>query len=203
MIDVLKGPEVYTENKPMYLMYREIYSNQDIRFDITVIASRTIGEEYAKTYGHKHPKSPDGKNYPEVYQILYGDAKFILQKENSNGSFEVIIISAKKGDILLIPPGFGHVSINISDSEPLFLSNLVSVLFESDYSEYKQNRGAAAYYTKNGPVQNTNYIIKSITNLSCFELNKKYGFFSKDLLTEFYSNPEKFQFLNKPSLLFR
>ncbi len=201
--EALMKPIHPKEDKAMYLMYRDVFGMNNLRFDITIIASRVLGTEFARTYGHYHSEAEDGQMYPEIYQVLYGAAKFILQKENKDGSVDVLLISAEKGDVILFPPGYGHVSVNSSTKEPLFLSNLVSNNFKSNYDSYKKNRGPAIYCTTEGIVRNTNYLIRSVKKLSAKELNKRYGFVCEDLLVEFNSTPEKFEFLNKPSLFFR
>src|SRR4030042_1700651 len=143
----------------LYYMYRDVFKREGIRFDITVIPPRMIGGEYVKTLGHYHPGSEDGPAYPEVYQVLRGTAEYIMQKKNRNGSVDAMIVSAQEGDILIIPPGWGHVSINRGEAT-LVMANLVYEGFESLYKEYEDNQGAAFYYLKDGQiVQNTNYVV--------------------------------------------
>ena len=69
-----------------YYMYRSVYQKNDMRFDITLLPSRLIGKEYTKTYGHYHPK-PEHQDlaYPEVYQVLKGEAAFVLQNKTKGG----------------------------------------------------------------------------------------------------------------------
>ena len=190
-------------NPDMYYMYRGVYAAEDVRFDITVIPPRTIMGECTKTFGHYHPGSEDGPAYPEVYQVLHGSATFIMQKRNRNGSVDAIIVDAGEGDIVLLPPGFGHVSVN-RGMGTLVLSNLVYERFESMYGDYAENRGAAFYYLEGGEiVQNTNYIVQKTERLSPEGLNGRYGFSSKDLLSEFYENPKAFEFLKKPKARFK
>ncbi len=187
----------------LYYMYRSVYVNEDIRFDITVIPALAVGGECAKTHGHYHPGSEDGLAYPEVYQVLRGNAAFILQKKNRNGSVDAMVIDARDGDVVLLPPGWGHVSVNKGETT-LVLSNLVYDRFESLYGDYEESQGAAYYYTKDGEiVQNTNYIVQKNEHLSAKELNEKYGFSCKDLLSEFQAEPKKFEFLKKPKSMFK
>lgn len=191
-------------NLEMYYMFRSVHKAEDVRFDITVIPPLEVGGECAKTHGHYHPSGDDGTPYPEVYQVLKGKGVFVLQKKNRNaGSVDVMVVHAKEGDTVLLPPGFGHVSVNNGD-EPLVLSNLVYDKFESIYDDYKENQGAAIYYLKDGElVHNTNYMINRSENLDAEALNRRYGFSSRDLLSEFYADPHKFAFLQRPKILFR
>lgn len=186
----------------MYYMFRNIYSAENMQYDITVIASYRVGKEYAKTYGHYHPLAEEGMTFPEVYQVLRGNAAFILQKRNRDLSVNVLVLRAAPGEILLIPPNYGHVSVNLGE-DFLVLANVVSSRFSSEYEEYRKNRGAAMYYTLDGPIHNTNYLIRKVERGFPNDMNLKYGFICQDLLKEFYNFPEKFQFLNKPSVMFR
>lgn len=186
-----------------YYMYRDIYKAEGMRFDITVIPAGSLGSECPKTFGHYHPKSSDEFEYAEVYQVLHGKALFILQKKNSDGSVNVTMVDAEKGDVLLFPPGYGHVSINKGEEE-LILSNLVYTHFDSEYNYFKENQGAAYYYLKNGEIkQNDNYVVHENERISSKELNERYGFSCNDLLQEFYTSPHKFAFLEKPGILLK
>ncbi|MBN2478486.1 glucose-6-phosphate isomerase [Candidatus Micrarchaeota archaeon] len=201
--EVLLGDFSGAEDKPIYLMYRDIVKKDNLRYDMTVIASRILGEEYSRTYGHTHPVAEDELTYPEVYQVLFGEARFILQKTNKDLSTDVSIVSAKEGEVVLIPPNYGHVTVNFSEENPLFLANIISNRFKSDYSQYKKNKGPAVFYTTSEIKYNTNYLVREIYQKSAEEINKKYNFECRDLLTEFYSSPQKFEFLEKPSVLFK
>ena len=202
MQDVLEGSKLTVQGSlPLYYMYRAVYQHKTLRYDITHLTANLIGSEYTKTYGHYHPPSPDGIAYPEAYQVLSGNARFMLQKKNSDGTMNVIAINAEEKETVIFPPAYGHVSINPTNKD-LVLANIVSNSFEGDYSEYKVKRGAAYYYTKEGFVENKNYKIKSFEQLSAGEINKKYNFECKDLLSEFYKNPERFEFLERPGLKF-
>ncbi len=188
-------------NIEMYYMFRDVYKTNGMRYDITVIPDRKIGGECTKTYGHCHPFAEGKLTYPEVYQVLSGRAVFILQKELRNGANVVTIVDAKKGDVVLIPPSYCHVSIN-PGNEKLILANIVADRFDSDYELFKANRGDAYYYTDDGAlVQNSNYVVEKNERIEPAELNGRYGFKSRDLLVEFYEDSEKFEFLKKPSLI--
>ncbi|MBI5046291.1 glucose-6-phosphate isomerase [Candidatus Micrarchaeota archaeon] len=188
-------------NMDVYYMYRAVYKKSDIRFDVTMIPAGNIGEEYPKTHGHYHPKDKEGIAYPELYQVLEGKAVFILQRRNRSGSVDVIHVNAEKGDVIVFPPDYGHISVNRGE-KPLILANLVYDKFESLYDEYAENHGAAYYFLAGGAIeQNTNYIIQKTETLTPKQLNERYGCSCNDLLKEFCKDPEKFKFLETPSLM--
>ena len=102
--------------------------------------------EWVKTKGHYHPKNPAGIGYPEVYEVLEGEAKYLLQSQKLD---DVVLISAHAGDIVIIPPDYGHISINPSADKTLAMANIVSTAFESEYGEYETLHGAAYYAMSN------------------------------------------------------
>lgn len=144
-----KGPEV------LYRMYRDTglekdrknIQSQGLRYDVTVIYPGVIGQEYVKTLGHYHPKAPgDLFTYPEVYQVLQGEAHFLLQKGGDiSGEIEDFAVAAfHPGDILIIPPFYGHATVNPKD-EPLVMANWIAREFASSYDAVKLRKGLAYY----------------------------------------------------------
>ena len=129
------------------------------------------------------------------------EKRFLYFRKNKDGSVNVTVQDANEGDIAIMPPGNGHVTVNNGIGD-IILSNLVYDNFESEYEDYKIYRGAAFYATEEGLKQNTEYLVKKFSRIKATEFIKKYGITVRDLLKEFYSNPEKFAFLEKPGLLF-
>lgn len=185
----------------VYYMYRNVYKKDDIRYDITLILPEALGSECAKTHGHYHPPSDGGEAYPEIYQVLRGSAIFILQKKNESGTVDVVVVDAKEGDVVLMPPDYGHISINNGEG-PLVMANLVYEKFESEYGDVKGSKGAAYYYLKDHElVQNPAYFVNRNMRISAGELCGMYNIESKDLLPEFYQDSGRFAYLKKPELL--
>ena len=156
-------PSNHDPKTPLYYMYRDLYQTHGdhtwlerhhLRYDITRIPPGLINGEYTKTKGHYHPKNAAGIPYPEVYEVLSGSAYYLLQKRDHT---DVILVPAHAGDTVLIPPGYGHVTINPAPDE-LVMANLVSTDFASEYGEINAMHGAAYYYMKReGWMPNTNY----------------------------------------------
>ncbi len=201
MNEVLMRKQQIANDFPVYFMFRSIAEKDGLRYDMTIIPPKKIGGEHAKTYGHYHAIAEKGLSYPEVYQVLDGKAIFVLQRRRSDLSVDVMITYGEKGQLVIIPPNWGHVTVNASAESVLVMANLVSDNFESDYSDYRVNQGAAYYFTEYGLEQNSNYLIRSTERPEPAELNARYGFQCSDLLKEFWENPRKFEFLKKPSLL--
>ncbi len=201
LLEVLMDPKKAGPDGIAYYMFREVYKSEPLRYDITVVPPRMFGEEYVKTYGHYHTEAKEGLTYPELYQILNGEAVFIMQTLHKDDSMDCIITKCKKGDIVFIPPNYGHVMVNPSLSSTLVSANIVSNSFNSDYTEYKANHGGAYYYTKDGLSQNLNCIIRKTENLFPEELLSRNRLMIGDLLEEITERPDKLKFLEDPTLI--
>ncbi len=147
-------------NLELYYMYRGLEKKDGLRYDITVIPAKMLGSEFTKTKGHYHVGA-----YQEVYIVLEGKAIYLMQKTGKEESEteDVYAIEAQKGDVVVIPPFYGHVTINPSKTEELKMANWVSPQCKSDYSLYEKLQGACYYYTKQGWIKNKNY--KSVPEL--------------------------------------
>lgn len=151
------------EDFDLYYMYRDLYLSradkdrllmQGLRYDITIIPPGMLGCEYIKTAGHYHPNVPDGRvTYPELYEVLEGEALYLLQNLDHS---DVVVVYATAGDKVLVPPGYGHVTINRSN-KTLKMSNFVGRNFSSLYEPYRDRAGAAYFFTKDGWIKNKIY----------------------------------------------
>lgn len=208
------------ENCELYYMYRDLYlSKRDreilletrLRYDITIIPPRMLGREYVKTLGHYHPLVPGTHlSYTEIYEVLEGKAHYLLQKEDDGRIVDVALVEAEKGDKVIIPPNYGHVTINPSN-KALKMANFVARDFRSVYEPYKE-RGGAAYFELEGGefVENKNYgDLPSIrhlkpSNYSSLGLEKNremYGIIRKDPeLLGYLTAPERYEDLFKKIL---
>ena len=208
MSPVLATPKKDTglePGSPTYYMYRDVAHFGKIRYDVTRILPLDLCGERNKTLGHVHPNSPKGAPWSEVYEVLSGEAHFLLQKVSQLGVQDAVLLSAKKGECLLIPPGYGHVTINAGKRD-LVLGNLVSSDFDADYSQFLRMRGACYYEMHDGKlVKNRNYGGDfELRELRAVEFSSAFGTyapFRKGLL-EAVKKPEDIEFLKKPEMFY-
>lgn len=204
---VLRNPDCACRG-PVYFMYRNLaktpgdrkwLSENKLRFDITCIPSSTLCGEYIKTKGHYHPNSPSGIAYPEVYEVLEGMAHFLLQRHDLR---EIVLVEAAAGDIVVVEPSFGHVTINPGNEE-LMMANIVSSAFESDYGFFESHGGAAYYELPPGRLEkNPRYpAVPPLCRQNARDRKKEIPLRAPlyDLITgrdealEFLNNPEQFR----------
>ncbi|MDD3420955.1 MAG: glucose-6-phosphate isomerase family protein [Methanocellales archaeon] len=198
-------------NLDLYSMYRdlslsrrdeEIIKKNGLRYDITIIPPLVLGVEYVKTIGHYHPQVPEAKlSYVEVYEVLNGEAHYLLQKCQNDYVRDVVLIKAERGDKVIIPPDYGHVTINPSNKE-LRMCNWIARNFSSIYEPIKEKGGAAYFELVTGFVKNENYgnvpelRFLGPTNFSEVGLRKNkemYGLIREDpTLLEFLTKPQDY-----------
>ncbi|MEM2933620.1 MAG: glucose-6-phosphate isomerase family protein [Methanocellales archaeon] len=198
-------------NSELYYMYRDLsLSKKDenaskqysLRYDITIIPPFNLGREYVKTAGHYHPPLNSNLTYPELYEVLEGKAHYLLQKPeelDASRIVDVVLIEAEEGDKVVIPPNYGHITINPA-RKTLKMANWVSRNFTSIYDPYRR-MGGGAYFEliTNEFIKNSNYTrvpeIRFLkpANFSEFGLRKNKEIYG------LIRNPERLEFLNKPA----
>lgn len=205
----------------VYTVWRNVAKHDDLhnirekklRYDITVIPEGVFAglrKEFFRTAGHYHPLKPGTDTaYPEVYEVISGSAYFVLQRRSNEESGiigEIYAVAAETGEKIVMPPGFGHVSINTGD-QPLVLSNWINDTFSYDYEPYRIF-GGPGYRLIKGIVDGTvefekNSSYKEVADVRKlrprehpeFGLSKKRPLYAltNDLdRMEFLSNPERF-----------
>ena len=195
----------------LYYMFREVSKNEEdekrikereLRYDITIIPPNRLGAEFVKTAGHYHPLLPGSQmTYPEMYEVLEGEAHYLLQRKDEKRGTEkitdVIVVKAKEGDKVIIPPNYGHVTINPSETT-LKMANWVARTFSSIYEPIRVKGGAAYFELTNGEfiknekygaVPDIRFLKPEDTWIKQIKLNYEVAMY--ELLRE----PEKLQFL--------
>jgi glucose-6-phosphate isomerase len=203
MKDVLYDKSISDGERVTYYMYRNICREEDkglfekhgVRYDITVMPPILLGKEFNKTYGHYHPIASNNLTFPEIYEVLHGNAHYLIQRTENRNVIDVRLIKAKKGDKVIIPPNYGHITIN-PGKKVLIMANLVSSRFSSDYTLIKKMQGGVYFETEEGFVKNMNY--KKIPKLIVKNAKKLKLLSQKNIYALFIQKPEIFLFLNQP-----
>lgn len=129
-----------------------LFDERQMCYDITIIAPGTVNGEHKKTSGHYHGWNPERTNtYGEVYEVLSGTALFVLQKspdfeEHPDDARveDVILATVPAGKTLLVPPNYGHCSVNVGEG-PLVFSNVAYKPCPVLYESVRAHHGMAYY----------------------------------------------------------
>ncbi|RLJ00917.1 MAG: glucose-6-phosphate isomerase [Candidatus Aenigmatarchaeota archaeon] len=188
------------KDKDLYFMYRNIFKEEDeekieksgLRYDVTVIPPGMLGCEFTKTVGHYHEIAVENLSYPEVYQVLKGEAIFLIQKIDfdTNKIIDVCFSRCSIGDVFVIPPNYGHITINHSNQK-LVMSNWVASNFKSVYHSIKYMGGACHFFLNEGWVKNKRYpLVPDLRELQGKKMEDMYSFISIPEKLEFLKNPK-------------
>lgn len=191
----------------LYWMYTGLALSQDkeklkqcnLRFDITVIKPGKVGNEFIKTIGHYHCKAEgQDEEYPEIYEVVYGKATFFLQDENF---MDAVVVEAEPGTKILMPPGYGHITINTT-SDFLVISDIVSSKCQSNYCSIRDHKGGTWLLVEDETgkhwIENENY--KKHPSLRIVEPGDMPLIFglSGPLYSNLSDDPKRFKCLNYP-----
>jgi len=154
--------------RPVYRAYRNIrfaeherlFSEQGMRYDITVVIPGTSCGELFKTSGHYHGAGPgQALPFPEVYEVVKGTIGFVLQYDplfdtpDEGAPADVRVVVAHEGETVVIPAFAGHGSINLADEVSAF-SNIAVASCPVLYDAVQAHHGLAAYVMRgDGGVQ--------------------------------------------------
>lgn len=156
MREFIRDATARADRDPIYTVYRALAHRGDeaairssgLRYDITIIMPGAFaGErrEFFHTAGHYHapPAGQAGGALPEIYEVIAGRAYWLIQRPQPDDPAaleEVYIIEAGPGEKAVMPPGFGHISVNAL-AEPLVLANWIGESVAYDYAPYRRFHG--------------------------------------------------------------
>jgi glucose-6-phosphate isomerase len=216
MKDLLYRPEGIDDSQRCYYYYRdiafekdrELFQKYDFRYDISVIMPGTLNGELKKTSGHYHGYIKGTQyTYPEVYEVLLGKAMYIMQKVSNFDSPEPLIedlkaVIVQEGQAVVIPPYYGHCSVNIGEG-PLVFSNIAVVSCPLHYEPIQEKHGLSIYVvkSKDGIEYIKNPYYKSVPDAKTVYPREDADMgirFGAPVYGEFIRNPQKFSYLLKP-----
>ena len=184
----------------------------EYKYDFTLIMPGQVNGECKKTSGHYHGFNPARSNtYPEVYEVLAGTAIYVLQRaDNFEGRAEdlkiddIILVRVEAGQSIIIPPNYGHASINGGDSLMLF-SNLAYGPCPVLYDQVKRFGGMGCFvFRENGKLSfrmNEKYrdVSMPAVKFATVKENPRLGItFGLPVYRSYMDNPEAFRFLGHP-----
>ncbi|HVM73468.1 MAG TPA: glucose-6-phosphate isomerase family protein [Candidatus Paceibacterota bacterium] len=120
--------------------------------NVTILETGTVGGEYIKTYGHYHIGQLD-----ETYWFSHGEGVVLQQKLADSSKPDVVeefkAIRVKAGDSVYMPPGYGHLMVNVGsewlvmvDDSPVEGSgDSASMPGHADYELVREMHGFAYY----------------------------------------------------------
>lgn len=132
-----------------------LFQAQGLDHAYVIIEPGVYVSEYYKTQGHYHPPiNGTALGEPELYHVLAGRGLFLLQcalpPDWTVG--DVIAAEVEPGSVVIVPPNYGHLTVNWGN-EPLVFEAFLSPDVEPSTPSYRERRGGACYClaTPDGP----------------------------------------------------
>jgi len=129
---------VYWDNDQLW----DLIKQNKIRPDITLLFSGTVADELIRTEGHEHLS-----NFPEIYETVYGRGGYLLFKSDGDEVKDVMFVVSEKGDHVVFPPGYKHISVNIGET-PLVMTDWVSTEASPNFDYIRKHNGGPYWVVK-------------------------------------------------------
>lgn len=121
-VDAMNGAEllyqVYRNVRPALLA--DAMNRYGFSYALTTFKAGTIGggAEWVRTRGHTNSDAP-GTNlsYPEIHEVLRGDAWLYLQHGASGRPNDVVTIPLSPGEKAVVAPGWASLLVNVGAAE--------------------------------------------------------------------------------------
>ncbi len=189
----------------LYTKYKQIdtkglFSSKKLKLNLYTIKSNLAGIEYVKTRATRSDK------YPRIFEVLSGSSTMLMQKYRTPKDNRVIKVQAKKGDKVIVPPGFDFVAVNPRQGTVLILAEIMSIK-ASPRITLDENSGIAYYVIRKNAkqeiVRNPNYkIVNDLEKIDMIPIVRDYGITPKTTITkQIIRKYEKFDWLFKENSL--
>ncbi|MGL5042939.1 MAG: glucose-6-phosphate isomerase family protein [Culicoidibacterales bacterium] len=179
---------------------------RNLLYGAVTYASGSLGTEPIRSQGHVHAISPScGSSTPEVYEIWAGAAYIYMQEFVETNPGRCFAIYAQPGDVVIVPPGWGHATISANREKPLSFGAWCVRDFGFDYTKTRLHGGLAWF-----PIiadkkiiwrKNNSYTVDEI-EVRPTRTYEDFGIKSGiSIYEQFKENPDLFLFVAQPQLV--
>ncbi len=142
------GPE------PVYGIAMDIGRDQDradlasrmLLYGAVVYAAGRLGNEPVRSQGHVHKSAAhSGWSPPELYEIWEGRAIVYAQEFATDDPGRCIAVYAEQGDIVVVPPGWAHGTINDDPNSRMAFGAWCDRQYGFIYDDVRAHEGLAHF----------------------------------------------------------
>lgn len=201
------GPEI------LYSIVMDVGRKQDhtaiternLLYGAVTYAKGTLGKEPVRSQGHIHAISPSCQSSTcEVYEIWDGEAFIYMQEYGKDDAGNCYAVHAKAGEVVIVPPGWVHATINANVEKSLTFGAWCVRDFGFDYEEVRAHHGIAYFpvveagnitWEINPAYKNAKLHVIAAHDYPQFDLEP-----GKPIYTQFIEDPDRFLFVSRPQL---
>lgn len=188
--------------------HRHELENRMLLFGAVTYAKGRLGDEVVRSQGHVHKvSSHSGWMAPEIYEIWNGRAFIYMQEFAADHPGRCFAVDASPGDIVIVPPGWAHTSMSAESAEHLTFGALCDREYGFHYEEVRRRHGLAwyallnkrseIYWEPNHNYEKSNLTICRPRDYHAFGVERGCSLYS-----QFEKDPNRFQWVSKPALVF-
>ena len=185
--------------------HREELKKRMLLYGLVSYAAGRLGKEPVRSQGHVHcVAAHSGWSPPEIYEIWAGRTVVYMQEFAADDPGRCFAVTARPGDIVVVPPGWAHGALSASQESPLTLAAWCDRDYGFQYDKVRARRGFAWYALLNNRGQlewqrNPRYasrelIIGPPDSYQKLSLQK-----GVPIYTQFERNPETVQWVSEPA----
>lgn len=120
--------------------------SRNLLYGAMIYAGGRLGQEPVRSQGHAHAVSAScGTSTPEVYEIWDGSAAIYMQERNEDDAGDCFVVYASSGDVIIVPEGWVHCTINASDSQEMTFGAWCVRDYGFDYTGVRAHGGVAFF----------------------------------------------------------
>lgn len=176
---------------------------RNLLYGAMIFEKGVVGEEPVRSQGHIHAVSASCcASTCEVYEIWAGEVYIYMQEYAEDDPGRCYAVHAKTGDVVIVPPGWAHCTINADPSRAMLFGAWCVRDYGFDYEGIRAHKGVAFFpKVKDGVitfVRNSEY---QAAKLELSEARAYPEFHLKQgipIYTQYEQNPELFQFVTNP-----
>ena len=184
---------------------REAMIERNLLFGVVTYVAGTVGNEPVRSQGHIHAISASCNDSTcEVYEIWDGEAFIYMQESGKDNAGQCYAVHAKAGDVVIVPPGWVHATINANVDKNMTFGAWCVRDFGFDYDDVRRHNGIAFFpivenneikWEFNKAYETGELIVKEAREYPEFNIEK-----GIPIYTQFQKDPDKFLFVSQPAL---
>jgi len=144
-------------------MHRTLLEKKHLLYGVVMYAAGRLGDEPIRSQGHIHKISPLSlHSTPEVYEIWEGEGIIYMQESGDDFPGRCFAVSAKVGEVVIVPPGWTHATISADPTTPVVFGAWCDREYGFVYDKVRAHHGIAWFplFDRNGKLRweaNPNY----------------------------------------------
>lgn len=183
---------------------REDLIRRNMLYGAMIYEKGIIGQEPVRSQGHIHAISPSCNDSTcEVYEIWGGEAYIYMQETAGDDPGRCFAVYAKTGDVVIVPPGWAHCTINANVDQPMYFGAWCVRDYGFDYKGVREHKGVA-WFPKVNEDHSISFVANPHYNTSHLEIveARDYPEFGIEkgvpIYTQYEMDQERFMFVPRP-----